>query len=564
MGVLSFEDLTELEAELVRAVYDYRVFDLSPDPASVAADEPDFEQWGPDRTVRAELVCQLLMGEGPVAPGSDAMLLRAVRIRGARIVGPLDLEGALVVSRLDLRGCWLDCSTAPVFEAADLPTLRLRGCWLPAGLVADQLRTRSDVDLSNSRVFGEVRLLGARIGGQLNLTGARLRNLNGYALSADRAQIDGSVFGRAGFEADGQVRLPGARIGNELDLTGAKLRNPGGVALFTDGAQIDGGMHLAEGFEADGQVRLLGARIGVLLDLTRARLCDPDGYALSADGTQIDGNMFGEAGFEADGEVRLPGAKISGTLDLTGAVLRNPNGVALNAERFRVGGTLFWKPSIVVGDVDLGFADVAVWVDAKEALAFPAMLEGLHYDAIHPGPPELPVSVRLEWLARDPGGYSPLPYTQLASVLRSGGHDRDARHVLIASQKARRSQEGRSRFTRTARTVLSAALRWTVGYGYRPWLALVWLVALIGAAALVIRLLPGGPNDSFTATVGAPRPFNTVLYVVDAVLPFVDLGYDRWIPGGAAQIITVSIVVLGWTLATAVVAAFAGILRRGD
>ena len=105
MGVLSFEDLTEAEAELVRAVYDRRVFESSPDLAPIVADEPGVEQWGPDRTVRAELVCQLVMGQGPVAPGTDARVLRAVRMRGARIVGPLDLEGAQVMSRLDLRGC---------------------------------------------------------------------------------------------------------------------------------------------------------------------------------------------------------------------------------------------------------------------------------------------------------------------------------------------------------------------------------------------------------------------------------------------------------------------------
>jgi hypothetical protein len=169
----------------------------------------------------------------------------------------------------------------------------------------------------------------------------------------------------------------------------------------------------------------------------------------------------------------------------------------------------------------------------------------------------------LEWLALDPFGYSPLPYAQLASVLRAGGHDRQARQVLIASQQVRRAQ-GRNWSTRISSRSLSAVLRWTVGYGYRPWLALIWLTALICTASLTIQLLPGGAAKSFTPMTGAPKPFVAPLYVLSTVLPFANFGYSRWVPNGAAQVITVISVVLGWALATAVVSAFAGILHRGD
>ena len=52
--------------------------------------------------------------------------------------------------------------------------------------------------------------------------------------------------------------------------------------------------------------------------------------------------------------------------------------------------------------------------------------------------------------------------------------------------------------------------------------------------------------------------------MLDTVLPFVDFGYSLWVPKGAAQWITVTFVLLGWALATAVVSAFDGILHRGD
>jgi hypothetical protein len=712
MGVLSFDDLTDTESACVRAVYGRRRFEPDPSYTHVLGDEPHAEDWGPDRTVRAAVLCQLLMGEGPVPPesGESPLVLRVVCLGGVRIVGRIDLEAVKVPFPLELTGCWLDDATAPLLYAADLAILRLVGCWLPAGLRADQIRTRSDVIFSRCCFLGEVRLLGAHIGGvldlagaklrnpgkdalnadgmqvdgsvfggegfevdgevrllgahiggvldlagaklrnpgkyalnadgmqvdggvfggegfevdgevwllgahiggQLVLTGAKLRNPGKDALSADRVQIDGGVFGGEGFEVDGEVRLPGAHIGGQLVLTGAKLRNPGkyalsadrvqvagGVfggegfevdgevwlpgahiagqlvltgaklrnpgkdALNADDVQVDGGVFGGEGFEVDGEVRLPGAHIGGQLSLTGAKLRNKDGKALTADRVQVDGDVFGGEGFEVDGEVRLPGAHIAGQLVLTGAKLRNKDGNALNAGRLHVDDSLIWRPATVLGGIDFRFARVGIWADTKAAMYFPAALEGLQYDAIHQEPASPALFARLGWLALDPYGYSPLPYVQLASVLRAGGHDRQARKVLIASQQVRRAQ-GRNWLTRTGRQSLSAGLRWTVGYGYRPWLALVWLLALIGTASLMIQFLPGGAAKSFTPMTGAPEPFVALLYVLDTVLPFVDFGYSRWVPNGVAQVITVTFIVFGWALATAVVSAFAGILRRGD
>ena len=499
MGVLSFDDLTDTEAACVRAVYGRRRYEPDPCCTRVLGDEPHAEDWGPDRTVRAAVLCQLLMGEGPVPPesGESPLVLRVVRLGGVRIVGRIDLEAVKVPFPLELTGCWLDDATALLLQAADLAVLRLVGCWLPAGLHADQIRTRGDVIFSRCCFLGEVRLLGAHIGGALVLTGAKLRNKDGNALTAGGMQVDGGVFGQEGFEVDGEVRLLGAHIGGVLDLTGAKLRNK-------------------------------------------------DGNALTADGMQVEGGVFGLKGFEVDGEVRLPAAHIGGQLDLTGAKLRNKDGDALRAGRLHVDDSLIWHPATVLGCIDFRFARVGIWADTKAAMYFPAALEGLQYDAIYQEPASLAVSARLEWLALDPYGHSPLPYVQLASVLRAGGNDRQAHKVLIASQQVRRAQ-GRNWLTRTSRQSLSAALRWTVGYGYRPWLALIWLLALIGTASLMIQLLPGGAAKPFTPMTGAPEPFIAPLYVLDTMLPFVDFGYSRWVPNGAAQLITATFIVLGWT-----------------
>ena len=58
--------------------------------------------------------------------------------------------------------------------------------------------------------------------------------------------------------------------------------------------------------------------------------------------------------------------------------------------------------------------------------------------------------------------------------------------------------------------------------------------------------------------------FNPWLYTVDQLLPIVDFGYNKWVTSGPALYISVAISALGWILATALIAATASILRRGD
>lgn len=88
----------------------------------------------------------------------------------------------------------------------------------------------------------------------------------------------------------------------------------------------------------------------------------------------------------------------------------------------------------------------------------------------------------------------------------------------------------------------------------------MWLLALILIDTLVITWRP---EKELTAGSDAP-PRNALLYTVDVLLPFIDLGYGKWIAHGAVLTVTALLVVLGWVLATAVLAAFTGVLRRGD
>jgi hypothetical protein len=213
----------------------------------------------------------------------------------------------------------------------------------------------------------------------------------------------------------------------------------------------------------------------------------------------------------------------------------------------------------IEGVVDLRHARVDLLRDDAETWPRQLQLDSLSYGALADTPS---LKDRLSWLARDPDGYRPQPYEQLAATYRAKGHDEHARTVLVESQnRRRRRREGWREGWRYWPGRAWGRLLWaTVGYGYRPWLALIWLVVLVVLGSLAVQFLP---DADFVKGAGAP-PRSAFLYTVDVLLPFIDLGYAKWIARGAAQTVTFLLVVAGWVLATAVIAAFAGVLRRGD
>jgi hypothetical protein len=328
-----WDELTEPEQRVWRSAGTGELVDLR-----VGAPERDNPTtgatWDTARVVRAEVLADLLVG-AYTPPGNGR--LRAVRLRGARVTGQLDLEAATLGCPLLLRDCCFEQRVN--LREAYAPVVRLPGCHMP-GLAAEQLETRGNLELNHGfTATGEVGLVGARVGGWLDLSGATLTNPDGYALAADGITVKQSIFGR-GFTATGEVRLLAAHIGLTVDLEGASLTNPNRHALSADGLTVNLAMFCRDGFTATGQVRLLGADIGGQLDLSGAHLVNPGGRALNADGLTVDQSMFCGAGFTVAGEVDLVGAHITGTLDLGGATLTNPSGNALNGARLVVDGDL--------------------------------------------------------------------------------------------------------------------------------------------------------------------------------------------------------------------------------
>lgn len=440
--------------------------------------------------VRAEVVAALLLGAREGEPGR----VPAVRLRGARITGRLDVAGGEVGCALRLWDCHLE--EVPNLANARTRSIRMGGCWMP-GLRAGGLRVDGYLDLSESVVVGEVRLLRAQLSGGLRLVRTRIVHPGGWALGGGALSVEGGTFIR---DADitGQVRLVGARMGGGFFLEGATLRHPDGEALTGDNLAVEDAMECSRGFTAEGTLRLRGARI-------------------------------------------------NGTLSFDQGALRGRER-ALVLGHAQVAELICTPRRPIEGRVSLAYASVGVLLDDPTTWPAELRLNGCTYQSLR----GRGVRQRVEWVARDPEGFRPQPYEQLAAWYRRDGNDDLARRTLLAKQRARRATLGRGG------RAWGRLLDWTVGYGYRPWLAALWLALLTAIGTAVFALEPPRsirPPDE--------RPdFHAFIYTLDLLVPFGAFGQrDAWDPTGWTRWVAYALIASGWVLASALVAGVTRVLR---
>jgi hypothetical protein len=489
------DELTDPERRLVAAAGIGRLVDLRVGVAKL--NQPAKGTWDAARTVRAEVLAELLVGTRS-PPGG---LLRAVRLAGARITGRLDLEAVTLLCPLLLWDCYLEQPISLIEAYA--PTVRLPGRHLP-GLLAQRLETRGNVELDQRfTATGEVSLVGAHIGGTLSLSGATLTNPEGKALDAAGLIVDRDMFCRAGFTATGEVRLVGAHIGGQLEFDGASLTNP-------------------------------------------------EGKALDADSLTVNRSMFCRGGFTATGEVNLRLVQVGGQLGIRKATLANSGGQALNLQQVRATALFLQPEKRPDGMVDLTAARVGTFVDDQETWPEKLRLRGFVYDVVHND--KVSVRGRLGWLQRNRDGYTPQPYDQLAAAYRRDGRDEAARRVLIAKQWRRRGRLNPWNWL----------LYGTVSYGYRTWLAALWLLLALWAGTNALDdAHQAGLLDPAKDNLGQQPTFHPLTYALDLLLPIVNLGQEgAWIPRGWAERWTWGLILAGWVLTTAVVAGLTGVLKR--
>jgi hypothetical protein len=517
--------------------------------------------WTPERQVRADVIAELARG------GNDHGT-SALTLAGVRIVGAFELRHATITKALIMKDCYFD-ETADFSEASAV-SLCLARSHLPS-LACYGLQVERDIDF-NGIDSGHIDVFGARVGGRLWLQSAHLHGpRDGWALNAPDLVVDGGMYCR-GVEADGGINIYGATIGSTLELREANLANPGGTALRASGLTVRFDMDCSA-CTAAGAVDLFGAKVGGQLWLGAAHLTGRDsGFALNAPLLKVDGGMYCIADFSATGGVNPFGATIGSTLEFDEASLINPGGVALRAAGCTVqADTTFTRGFSAVGAIelpgaqiggqliltdatftdtvaDLRKADIRVLSAAPSSWPRRIRLGELTYTAVEPN---LPAREWLAWLRRDPDGYQPQPYEQLAAYYRRVGQDEQARTVLLARQRQRRH-----RLRLPARAwghVQDAA----VGYGYRQARAAAWLALLLAITAAYFAANPPRPTSPGTAQ------FQPVIYAFHTVIPVLNLTQQQaYVPTGAGLWVSWIVSLAGWILATTVIAGITRILTR--
>jgi hypothetical protein len=319
------------------------------------------------------------------------------------------------------------------------------------------------------------------------------------------------------------------------------------------------------GHAKSGAVNLVGAHVGGQLDCTRASLHNDRGPALNASSLQVDQDMllrwFTATGVDKNGAVSLAGAHVGGFLICSGANLHNDRGPALNASSLQVdhslllisftatgagGGVAVSLASARVGEsLDLRMAQMKHATDPQHRLS----VEGLTYTGVPMG-----ISARY-WrrlLREGTRRYAAQPYQQLAAGYRAQGDERQAREILMAQrddQLARTYPRPRwperwwGRITKV-----------TLGYGYQPWRALLFLAAVVALSCVLAVVLGSHGALAQTSNTAAPgRPCTVIQQAsvgLDLNLPIgKSVARDRCdLVKDSASVTAAWLVAAGWVL----------------
>jgi hypothetical protein len=149
------EGLTPAERRLLARVADGEEADFSA-PDEGQNDPTQGAAWGPERTIRAAFLHWLCTD----AQAAACVPPKGIRIRGARIEGPLDFEGATLLHRLSLIRCAIP--EGILLTDARARRIDLSGSYI-RGLHADGLAVEGDLVLSGLICAGEVRLLSGSV-----------------------------------------------------------------------------------------------------------------------------------------------------------------------------------------------------------------------------------------------------------------------------------------------------------------------------------------------------------------------------------------------------------------
>ncbi|GAA2726155.1 hypothetical protein [Actinocorallia aurantiaca] len=492
----------------------------------------------------------------------DAGFEGRVSLRGAQVAGDFRLAGARITSEID--GVALLCNGLVAGQVlldrlSARGRISLRGAQITADLSAEDAVFVGDsegkafaaeglsavnVRMARLRAEGKVSLRGSQLSGVVEFADAHLTAAGtDPALLASWMTAGGLLLN--GLTAAGRIVLRGSQVTGQTHLDDVRLTGDGEYAILADG--LNTRTLRLRGARIEGEINLRGARISDLFTALDTEFVNPGRVALRLSLAEVVGDVFlTRTRFE--GTLRVAEARIGRTLQLRDTVLERPEGRALAAKGLQAGRLLF-EHTRLDGIVQLSHARLGILEDDPENWPEAIELDGLTYEALEP---RLDPQTRLDWLGRDPRGFQPQPYEQLAAHYTALGQQRHAQTVLLARER------------RQGRTASRASRMWgrlqdvTVGYGYQPMRAATWLALLVVIGSVVFSITEPGPVKA-----DEHPDFNPVMYTVDLLLPIVDLGQERaFNPVGPYQWFSYLLVAAGWILATTIAAGAARTIGR--
>jgi uncharacterized protein YjbI with pentapeptide repeats len=551
------------------------------------------------------------------APWREAVPFAGVRIKGARIVGAVELENANFIRPIEIVDSRIE-GAINLRRARTDSLIALDGSLLVGDFAADGLHAESDLSLANGATFKlEVRLSAAKIAGQIDMTGAGFDD----KLNADSLQVGGSLLmysddqNKASFK---DVVLRGAKITGQITMTGASF----GGNLEADSLQV--GDMLLMGYDRQNKacfkvVDLRSAKVTGDIYMNGASF----GGRLNADSLQVGGSLLmysddqNKASFK---DVNLNSAKLTGQVAMNGASFDGK----LEAEALQAGADIFMydahfahavnmvfahvggsldlrgatlagldlSGASVVGDLRLGDPGKhAIWkgkngepgalnlhnanignlMDAQDA--WPAKgqlhLDGFSFNHLGGFAGETGPKMRKRgmdwwdknWARLDPE-YSPTPYAQLAAALTSLG-DRDAANEIRYRGREREREEAR-RQHKWGGWLFRTALRDVAGYGIGTYTfrVLWWVLGFsLAGAALLWMTVPAANRHGLIWCFGASLA--RLLPVIEINKEFTEFFNDpkREHLNGLQNILFSALGIVGWVLGAVLAVAVSGLTQ---
>jgi hypothetical protein len=539
-----------------------------------------------------------------INPAPRAAALRAdetnikqgIFLRGIRVRGHIRFLGAVIGGNAELHGAHIN-NFDTTFDklALTFDLARIKGNVF--------LLKQDDAPGADNQfeAKGTVRFIGARIEGNLECDHARFDNPNGEAVWMSNIEVKGTLSFQHSV-ARGRMNLSAASVQGALLCDDATFDCPTREAVIMTNVKVSGDVSFQRA-EAHGQINLAAASVqGALLcddatfDNPRAEVTRLSNTSLATDGGTV-GTAINARHLTVQQDASFNQALICGTLSLESAQI---NGQLLI--------TNIRQPQRHA--LDLSFASLKRLVDDEDSWPRSGnlVLKGLEYKEIefqsadykykkllaHQGD-RTTRNRRIAWLElqaleSDDSGerkrLPPQPFTQLAKVLTEKGQKEDARKVMV--QKEWDAYSAYPTLVDTPRWLLNRMYWATVGYGYSPWWAIFWVTGMILIGRRIFRrgfdrglFAPAKTEASGGSVVTVPHSypkFNALVYSLETLVPFLTLRQNEyWLPNAnAGQEVRIGFVrftlgarlrwylwfhiLVGWVLASALVAGVSGLL----